>query len=93
LFELRDADFLAELDIHSKVLTASEVHDLEPFAGDGIVGGVHFPGDCHLNPPAFVSGLAWEAEKAGVVIYENTHVLGFETSNRSMVRPSGLYTP
>ena len=78
---VEEAHLLEKFDIPSKVMTASDVCNLEPALLPGVVGGVYYPRDAHINPLQFVRGLAEKAKELGAEILTGTEVLAFETEN------------
>jgi D-amino-acid dehydrogenase len=83
---VEEAHLLEKFDIPIKVMTASEVSNLEPALLPSVVGGVYYPRDAHIDPLRFVRGLAETAKKLGVEILTETEVLAFETQNGRVVR-------
>jgi D-amino-acid dehydrogenase len=79
-----EGKLLERVGIASQLLSPAEVAARVPSAKAGLAGGVYFPGDAHLDPAAFVRGLAARAEAAGVRIQTGTEVLGFATSGRKI---------
>lgn len=82
--ERREVDLLKRFKIPARVMTQSEVHDLEPSLLPGVMGGVFYPNDGHIDPSRFVTGLAEKAKGLGVEICTNTEVQGFETIKGSI---------
>jgi D-amino-acid dehydrogenase len=78
------------LGIPAEVLTPARVRQLEPDLPLAIKGGVFYPLDCHLDPPAFMAVLRAEVERMGVRLLWNTEVSGFE---RNRGRIIGVRTP
>ena len=76
---VEEAHLLEEFDIQIQVMSASEVCSLEPALLPGVVGGVYYPRDAHLDPFRFVAGLAETVKGLGADILTGTEVLGFET--------------
>lgn len=77
-----EARLLESAGLTARGLDATQARQLEPSLLPSVVGGVHFPGDAHLVPDAFVRGLARLAEKAGARLLIATEVLGFCTRGR-----------
>eukprot|EP00871_Galdieria_phlegrea_P002575 jgi/Galph1/3318/GphlegSOOS_G1982.1 len=50
----------------SQWLSSREIHTMEPFLGDRIIGGWWFPEDCHVNNVMLYYSLKAACEKAGV---------------------------
>lgn len=81
---VEEAHLLEEFDIPIKVMTASDVCNLEPALLPDVVGGVYYPRDAHIDPFRFVAGLAERARELGAEILTGTEVLAFETQNRKI---------
>jgi D-amino-acid dehydrogenase len=77
---LREARLLAEYGLDFQELDAEAVRERVPQVLPGVVGGVFYPEDAHLNPADFVVGLARVVENQGVRIHTRTEVLGFTAS-------------
>ncbi len=82
---VKEAAFLTENRIPTKVLDAAGARKLEPTLGPSVVGGILCPDDGHLIPDAFVRGLASIAERMGVRMLTTTEVLGFRTTGPRIV--------
>jgi len=83
---VEEAQLLEKFDIPIQVMNASEVCNLEPALLHGVVGGVYYPRDAHIDPFRFVRGLADKARELGAEILTGTEVLAFETKNGRIVR-------
>lgn len=81
-----EAAFAGEAGTVSKVLNAEEACALEPTVRPDVAGGVYYPEDAHIDPGAFVRGLARRAETQGVCIRTQTEVLNVETTGRRVTR-------
>jgi D-amino-acid dehydrogenase len=79
---LKEAREMERIGIVATPLSPGEVTARVPRAKPGLAGGVLHPGDAHLDPLAFVRGLAAKAEAAGARLCPWTEVLGFGTSGR-----------
>jgi len=79
-----EVHLLREHGLAAELLDAAQVRAKEPAVQPAIVGGVCYPHDAHLDPAAFVRGLARLSEKKGVRLQTSTEVLGFEISGRSV---------
>ena len=82
---VKDARFLSEMGIETRVLDADEMVALNPCIRIRAIGGIHFPQDAHLVPHRFVRGLAQYVGGKGVRIHRETEVLGFKTSRGRVV--------
>lgn len=58
------------------LLSAEEVRSRVPIAAATLVGGAYMSSDAHIDPAAFVTGLARVAEARGVRIHTHMEVLG-----------------
>jgi D-amino-acid dehydrogenase len=76
-----EAAMLREYGLASEVLPPEEVFASLSAAAGGIAGGVRHFEDAHVDPAAFVAGLARQVEASGVGVLTSTEVLGFETAN------------
>jgi D-amino-acid dehydrogenase len=81
---VKEGRLLGQAGIASTPLTPAEVTARVPHARPGLAGGILFPGDAHLDPAAFVRGLARRCEADGVQVHTGTELLGFETSGRKI---------
>ena len=82
---VKDAGFLSEMGIETRVLNADEMVALNPGIRIRAIGGIFFPEDAHLVPHRFVRGLAKYVGGKGVRIHRETEVLGFEISRGRVV--------
>jgi D-amino-acid dehydrogenase len=71
-----------ELGIPAKVLDAGQAAALDPGLRLDIVGAVHFPLDCHLNPARFMAALQALAAEAGVQFVWNAEAAGWRREGR-----------
>ena len=79
---LKESAALQEIGVPSRSLTPEEIAARVPRARPGLAGAIHFPGDAHLDPLAFVRGLATHVGSRGVDVRTGTEVTGFATSGR-----------
>jgi D-amino-acid dehydrogenase len=72
--EARTAGLARELGLPAEVLDATQIAALDPAVTMDIIGGVHFPRDCHVQPERYVAALeqrlngaefSWETEVTG----------------------------
>jgi D-amino-acid dehydrogenase len=82
---VEEAHLLEKFDIPIKVMSASEVCNLEPALLPNVTGGIYYPRDAHIDPFRFVTGLAEKVRELGVEILTGTEVLAFETRNERVV--------
>src|SRR5262245_37059753 len=81
---LKESALLREIGLPSSALTPDEIASRVPCAKPGLAGGILFPGDAHLDPLAFVRGLATHVRERGVQVQTGTEVLGFAVSGRKI---------
>ncbi|MCE9645640.1 MAG: FAD-dependent oxidoreductase [Chloroflexi bacterium] len=86
-----EGEFMQKHGIPVSVYDKANVHEIEPAALEGVIGGVHFTGDAHLNPAVFLKLLSGRVRAMGAEMLENTPVTEFETANGKIfkVRTSG----
>jgi D-amino-acid dehydrogenase len=78
---IHDAELAHELGLDARILSQSDLQRLEPSVTFRATGGVYYPGDAHLSPTALVSALASFLQSKGVLIRNDTDVLGLESTN------------
>lgn len=78
----RQAQDLVRFGVQTSVLEAGQVREMEPAAGPGVIGGIHYRDDSSLKPAAFVHWLADQARSRGCRILTGCEVYGFEASGR-----------
>lgn len=78
-----EARMLRRYGLASEVLNADAIAEAVPAVGDNIIGGVRHMEDAHLNPAAFVAGLAARVEALGVELRTSTEVQGFEIADHA----------
>lgn len=79
-----EAGHMRALGLEAELLNGAGVRALEPSVGDGIIGGVFYPQDAHLQPAQFVRGLARRVADQGGEIWANTEVMGLRASGRKV---------
>lgn len=84
------ATLAREIDEPAELLEPQQIHKLDPGLENRAAGGLYFPNDAHLNPAAFVTGLAEYLQKRGVEVYTGTPVTDFVIENHTVV---GVKTP
>jgi D-amino-acid dehydrogenase len=77
--EVHAAEMAAGLGLPARVLSPAELATLEPGVQMSVVGGVHYPLDCHLDPQRFITGLTRELEQAGVNFEWNATAHGWRS--------------
>jgi D-amino-acid dehydrogenase len=78
--EKKETQLFEQFNIPAQVMDQSEVHELEPALLPGVMGGVFYPRDGHIDPARFVVGLAEKAQGLGVQVWTKTEAMGFEKS-------------
>ncbi|WP_321936300.1 FAD-binding oxidoreductase [Paraburkholderia sp. J8-2] len=66
-------------DVHSRLLTASEVNTMMPASPGRWVGGVQSPTDGYAEPTKACSAIAKAARRLGATIHQNCAARGMET--------------
>lgn len=79
---LEEAETVKVVGIQSRVLDRAAVQAIEPTLSDKVIGGIHFTNDGHLEPGAFVAGLADRLRGMGVRIETNCEVRDLDFSDR-----------
>jgi len=75
-----EGEFMQKHGIPVSVYDRAKVHEIEPAALDDVIGGVHFTGDAHLDPAAFLRLLRERVRAMGAELVENASVTGFESA-------------
>jgi len=81
---VKEAELLSEHGVNSEILSADKAREKEPLLNEGIVGGIYFPGDAHLDPAAFVTALADKARQKGVKVLTHTEVVEIKSRGRQV---------
>lgn len=81
---LKESATLQEIGVPSRALTPDEIAARVPRARPGLAGAIHFPGDAHIDPLAFVRGLAAHVQSRGVEVRTGVEVVGFAKSGRKI---------
>lgn len=82
--EAEVAEMANELGIETKILSASEVQDMEPEVKLDVLGGVFYPGDAHLSPELLMNALVEVLEKGGTKLFPNTSVKNILTQGQKI---------
>jgi D-amino-acid dehydrogenase len=82
---LEEAGLLEHAGVTAQAMTVDEIRAQEPTVRHDIVGGIYLPADAHLNPAAFVQGLAARVAARGGSICPETTVVGFNTAGGHIV--------
>jgi glycine/D-amino acid oxidase-like deaminating enzyme len=82
-----------EFGVESRLLTAREVHELNPDMQGSWVGGIYTPNDGHAEPGLATQAFARAAERLGARVYTGVTVDGIDVSGGSVqgVRANGTY--
>ena len=80
--EAKTAALANQLGVPAEVLGAKAVAALDPAVRMDVVGGVHFPKDCHLSPGRLMAALQRELESAGVEFHFESVVTGWRADGR-----------
>lgn len=78
--ELDTAATANQIGVEARVLTPTEVQQLEPNTTVNSLGGVLYPGDAHLSPHQFMSALINELKQKGATFIPQTQVKGWQTN-------------
>ena len=76
--ESETAELANHHGIEARILTETEVQQLEPDVRVSARGGVYFPGDAQITPQLFVRQLTALLKASGVIFKNETEVLDFE---------------
>ena len=68
-----------------RMMDKKEIHEDEPYLAEDIIGGVEIDDSLAINPMAFTFGLALEAKKNGVVVFDYTSVIGIRLNKKGLV--------
>jgi len=79
-----EADLVAEVGLSPRFMDQAEVQQLIPRVRSGIAGGIRYSEDAHLDPQAFVLGMARQAEGNGAAFFDHTEAIGFKTAGREI---------
>jgi D-amino-acid dehydrogenase len=72
--ERETAQVANDLGINARVLSREEVQQMEPDVKVNVRGGVYFPGDAHLTPRKFATGLINHLKSIGVEFITSAEV-------------------
>ena len=90
------AETVHPLGIEYHVWEGARVREEVPLLRPGVVGGIYFVQDAHMEPAGFVRQLAARARAHGAELREQTEVLDFEVEGkaiRRVVTTRGTYAP
>ncbi|CCH79598.1 D-amino acid dehydrogenase [Nostocoides japonicum T1-X7] len=77
---LANLDLVRAFDLDPHVLIGDDVRVHEPLLSDAVHGGIFFPKELYLDPPAFMGSLHRRLVELGVRIVEDAPVTGFRRS-------------
>lgn len=78
--EVETAHLANQIGIEAKVLSPSEVQQLEPDVRVSVRGGVYFPGDAHITPQVLAQRLKKHLQEKGVV-FVNQQIEKFDVAH------------
>lgn len=87
--EAEVAEAARRIGIEAEVLDAKGVAALDPAVRMDVVGGVHFPQDCHLDPGRFVRSMRGRVLAMGGKIEYGVEVDGLERAGGRVSEASG----
>ncbi|MEP2667549.1 MAG: FAD-dependent oxidoreductase [Cyclobacteriaceae bacterium] len=93
--ERETAEVANHFGVEARVLSASQVQELEPDVKVNVRGGVYFPGDAHLTPQNFINRLVHFLKESGVELITDCEVFDFKIENgkiQSLVTNLGNYS-
>jgi D-amino-acid dehydrogenase len=79
--EAHVAGIAKSLGLTARILSKSELHQLEPEVKPEVLAAVYYPGDAHLHPNQLLKGLKTYLTAKGVVFKSDTEVTGFKNEN------------
>lgn len=82
--EIHTAQLANSIGIEARVLTATEVQQMEPDVEVNTRGGIYFPGDAHLTPASLVKQLIGYLREQGVQFKLNTAVQSFRLNENKV---------
>ena len=80
--EAKAAAYANELGVPAEVLDAKALTALDSGLRMDVVGGVHFPKDCHLSPGRLMTAMQSFLEAAGVEFHFGSEVTGWRLDGR-----------
>jgi D-amino-acid dehydrogenase len=86
----KEAETLLRNGLPAKVLDKAAVHEQEPSALPGVLGGVHFSGDASLNPGRFLQLLTERVREMGADLRPNTPATRLESAGGKITRVIAL---
>lgn len=92
--EKETARFANQLGVEARMLSATQLQQLEPDVHLNVRGGVYYPGDAHLIPQALMQQWIPFLTKQGVAFKPGEPVLDFLVRNNrisSVITPHGEY--
>ena len=78
-----------DLGVPAQVMDPKQLAQLDPDVTMDVVGGVHFPKDCHISPARFMEALQRQLDRLGATFSWSTEVTGLthHASRISSVKP------
>lgn len=73
-----EANLASEVGVEARFLSTEEIRAINPHLSKFLVGAINYPGDGHLEPGAFVTGLADVLRSKGVRIHTSHQVRNIE---------------
>ncbi len=92
--EQKTAEIANQAGIEARVLSHSELREVEPEVELDVRGGVYYPGDAHLNPNELMKNLVRHLTNNGVTLATQTTANDFEHSGnriRAVITDKGRY--
>jgi D-amino-acid dehydrogenase len=83
---VEEMELLNQYGAQAKLLNRAESLRLAPGIQEGVIGGVYYPRECHLNPALFVRQLAANLERRGVIVHPHTEVLALSDINQPLIK-------
>jgi D-amino-acid dehydrogenase len=82
---LKEMKLLDRSGVRGETLNGASAREIEPNLLADVVGAIRFPDDAHLEPSAFVTGVASMAQEMGLQCQTKTEVLGFRKQGLRIV--------
>ena len=81
----KDIKLLRDIGLEVVDMDRNQVAEKLGGVDTSAIAGTYFPGDAHLSPADFVTGLASKAKDVGVDIKTHTHVRSFKRKGKGIV--------
>ncbi len=82
--EMETVHLADKYGVEARVLSPSQVQDLEPEVKVNVRGGVYFPGDAHLTPQHLMNRLIGYLKENGTEFITDCEVFDFKISNKKI---------